>query len=404
MLAAVIGVFAYGQWLVAVEPEDIVMADDVQSAPKGNWIVAGGESSFRFGLRAAFLINLESGEYLRIFPRDLGWIDGLVFSADGSRAAWLESSDRKTRQLMYAVLEENKPVSVASHMFFSGRLWIELSNNGDRIAVLEDRTLSVSELESGRLVAAAQLPEGGEMYHLGFVHDNLVRVRQQLEQPLNPQSPSTTEIFEFDLGEQKLEHTGSLGRLGSWALVRPDANSRRLLIADYRGEKVQWSVRDASSGAVLFDLGSVPGYRRSGMFLRDGGIVRVREDDEDLILDVFDGEGGPGREIRLGEYSMFVMSGEYSVRRLVVGEYSSARKTGNGGMWKSVAVDLETGMLHEIPGEGYPPVHFYGWRMVQPASPVASRLIMQGSDRNKTRGRIVLWDPESDTLKEVIGR
>ncbi len=112
---------------------------------------------------AAFVYDTASGRSLR-----LGLGSWPAFSADGRSVAWLEEApfwrkDRPT-EIQLARLDSAgfaaEPVELATRLPQEGIVGLALSPRADRVAIVQNETLSVYEIPSGRTLSTTAASDG----------------------------------------------------------------------------------------------------------------------------------------------------------------------------------------------------------------------------------------------------
>ena len=143
-------------WIHSASPASIDTVFAVTAAPKGPWIEVAGLTGYRFGYTAEFLVDPESGRFLRLGGGLLA-AESLAYSADGRRAAWWEAeSGGQYSGAHLAVLDlaapGNRPrqTKIARPDRWGGRL--VLDRDGTRVAMLNDEQISIYEIASDRLL------------------------------------------------------------------------------------------------------------------------------------------------------------------------------------------------------------------------------------------------------------
>ena len=154
----------YTHWFLTPEPADLAMLSGISVAPAGSWVVVDGEVRRRGGWHAGFLLDTASGRFLRLRPENGGSVDP-QFSGDGRRVAWVEFVGRPGQgpcEVLFADLDAPSPAPRPTGILFR-RPWavsMALSMDGRRLAAVEAGQLSLQELDGGKIVVSAQLPEG----------------------------------------------------------------------------------------------------------------------------------------------------------------------------------------------------------------------------------------------------
>lgn len=173
----------FAHWMLDVSPEDLTHVTEVSSAPSGSWIAFSGPARHRGEYRPHFLFDTTSGRYVR------KWWGETLFSADGTRAVWLEPAGRSFRSLelvLYSLdLRDPDATPVRTTFSFDGYTGtLALSPRGDRLASIQGDRLLVEDLDRRKILASIPLPgltrdlwqEGG-MRFLDSEHILLLQTR-----------------------------------------------------------------------------------------------------------------------------------------------------------------------------------------------------------------------------------
>ncbi len=312
LLAAVLLFAGLTTWVLAAGPGDlrgVFEATAGPGLPGEHWIAFSGPAAWRPGYNPSFLYDLDSGRSFRIrsglisFANIYGTFDTMVrFSADGRRVVWLEYEGKPLDSpVTLHRLDLDRPGAKPVRTQISYRTvprGFALSPDGRRVAAYEWRgaLLTVSEVENGRLLAAARYDSKYEDPRLAFAGPDRLRIFEVIFPSYVPgREPLPFPIFEVDLttGSPRPLKTGevpaSAGDLREWS-VSPEGD-RALL----RGGNALL-LFDARTGMPLATLGS--GSAR-GTFVRDGriAVVETLGDKYEHELRIFppDGHGEPLR-------------------------------------------------------------------------------------------------------------
>ena len=144
----------------AVTPADLSVRGITAVSPDGRLL--GLEGTPRGG-RAAFVYDAASGRSLR-----LGLGSSPAFSADGRYVAWVEEApfwrhDRPT-EIQLARLDDKgfaaETVELATRLPQEGIVGLALSAKAERLAIVQNATLSVYEIPSGRTLSTTTAADG----------------------------------------------------------------------------------------------------------------------------------------------------------------------------------------------------------------------------------------------------
>ncbi len=316
LLTAVLLFVGLTAWVLSAGPGDlrgVTVAAMGSGTPGEHWIAFGGPAVRRPGYSPSFLYDLDSG---RTFRARFGQVsqgnpyntfDNMVrFSADGRRVVWLEFMEPagdpfRTPVALYR-LDLDRPGATPVRTLVSYPVLphgFALSPDGRRVAayVWRGSLLTVSEIEDGRLLAAARYDSRSEAPRLAFAGPGRLRIFDMLFSIYSQGMVGTpVSISEVDLTSPSPRpwRTGEIpamaGGVREWSLS-PEGDRILLRGADALG------VSDARSGMPLARLGS---GRARGTFLRDGRIAVVETapgDKYDHELRIFppDGHAEPRR-------------------------------------------------------------------------------------------------------------
>ncbi len=310
LLAAVLLFVGLTAWVLAAKPGDLRGVFEAAASPGRpgeHWIAFNGPAAWRPGYDPGFLYDLDSGRTFRIRSGLVSYgvsyaTNPLVrFSADGRRAVWLEYDGKPfdSPVTLYR-LDLDRPGAIPVRTpvsFLTVPRGLALSPDGRRVAAYEWReSLTVSEVENGRLLAAARYDSKDGNPRLAFAGPDRLRIFETIfVYNLPGRVVAPTEVFELDLTtpSPRPRKTGDIpemaGGIREWSLS-PDGD--RVLL--HGGKALQLS--DATTGMLLVTLGS--GSAR-GTFLRDGRIAVVEtlgdKYEHDLRIFPPDGHGEPLR-------------------------------------------------------------------------------------------------------------
>lgn len=287
LLAAVLLFAGLGVWVLSAGPGDlrgVAVATAGPNLPGEHWIALGGPVVRRPGYDPSFFYDLDSGRTFRArfgllaYTNVYGTFDSMVrFSADGRRVVWLEfDGDPFNSPIVLYHLDLDRPGATPVRTPVSYQTpprGFALSPDGRRVAAYEWPTsLTVSEVDSGRLLAASHYSSQYETPRLAFAGPDRLRIFDMIFSVYIPGTVGTPiPISEVDLTSQapKPERTGEIpamvGGVREWS---PSPAGDRVLL---RGVDAL-GLCDARSGMPLAMLGS---GRARGTFLPDGRIAVV---------------------------------------------------------------------------------------------------------------------------------
>ncbi|HPC82362.1 MAG TPA: hypothetical protein P5234_03170 [Thermoanaerobaculaceae bacterium] len=397
----------YAAWVFAATPSSLARLREVMPARAGSWVTVSGDSAGRGDCWPAFLLDTATGRWVRLERTPHWWWFEPMYSADGRRAVWLQPTGDDPddpRQVVLAELSEPQPRPAATPLILGrGVRRVQLSPSGQRLAVWEERTLTVHSLPDGALLRASRLDSRSGQISIRFVTDD------EMALTVWPQTgPSTVtavdaELWSLDVRSGRLDRTGTLEGTryqDAWG-VPADPLAELCLVYHPRKNARELVLHDARTGAPRATLLSRPDQTQQRVtFLADGRIVASEHGSaagEPARLHLFDREGRLVRSVvveggRLGRFSGELAPGVLAV---TVGDVQAWN--GRGG--RAVLVDLEAGTVRQL-AAGHIPISNAGWWLQDqlPAEPgsAASRLF------RTPEGGLALYDPASDRFTKVL--
>ncbi len=408
VLVAALGAAAFSRWELDVTPHDLRGVREVYAAPAGEWLVVGGHTTRPLSTNAGFLYRIGTGEFIRLpaegaFSRY--WFSPAVsLSPDGGAAAWLDPVDEDRSQVIVADLAASPPQISRTTLFTSGRADLAISEAGDRIAIMDEPTLAVYDVQRGRLLASRPIPAGYYLYTPVFETRNTVAVYvlDRWWRDEESQRPLEEGVYELDVEDGTFSQVGPFEGSVWLYQLQIDRQRSRALVPTKTDEDSPWvwSLIEWPTHRAVCQMGERESSPEMRM-LSDGRIAYVREVDGHIELTITDTEGRPTAVFDLGRGTRAVIGGEPEPGFLAVGLVSGI------GPFKALAadtsmrlVDLETGHVREIGRRLLP-------RSVWGALPPLSSVAAPGSAITRCfRGRwgeLVVWDPATDELVTVVG-
>ena len=376
---------AYTAWVVSVDAKDLSIASGEQS-PNGGWSVIGGESPFRGDYRAGFLVNTGNGASVRL-P---GWANWSDFNRAGD--AFITLSAPKKDIVLYRLGREVQAVETGIP---SGR-GVVLSDDRKRIAVINDTTVSIHDVDEDRLLAAIprrKRPNSG--FSAFFVSPDILRM---YESYAVSNAEVALRILELDVRTRQVVETGTWTAPGRSLFARASGDGSALLVRVRRTEN--------SASAVLLDgrTAAVRGTLPVGnsdfwgaVILADGRVAIFHA--RDGVLRVFEPGGTLAQEVsikpapRRGRVVTETASGH-----LVLALHHSdfpERDASTGR--ETLVVDIASGSVVRRAND-ITPVFF--WWSTDPRAPEPNQtgeLVV--SDRS---GALWLWDIRSGEKKKLV--
>jgi hypothetical protein len=390
-------VAAYAGWIQSFEPGDVDRVEVLSVSPSGEWVEVFGWAPGRLDVQRRFLISIIDDRWLAIPHQDRWWWNSMVFSTDGSRAAWLGAGwEGEPRALRYVALDGVELDAVSTTILVPLIADFDLSPDGAQVAVVEYGMLSIYEVADERLVTAVRLPEDLRKATMFFLGTDTIRLYGRVP---------GTEDASIRIAEVRVP-SGKVLRTGEFTAV-PDSfwtafdSGVEIMVIGGRSEGPVHGVRNlynARSGELIRTLGD--GFPR---LLADGLIATLREEVEGrdwLVVYSFDGthraeyDLGFGVDATLGGEAL---PGELMVVRIVDPAVPSKGRRADlidlwTGRWRPVATGVErvrTGFRWKSGAIG--PSFWYVDR------PAAARLLTDQT------GALVRWDPDTGELINIVG-
>jgi hypothetical protein len=289
---------------------------------------------------------------------------GVTFSADMSRAVWTVPAGFEESKLMVADLDAERVEPRWTGVVVK-RQWrtMALSDDGTRVAVIEDGKVIAYDVDSGDLLAAAAMDDSFIPAMIRFESNDRILVLAVKSEKASNDSPSLRshwKQYSFDLQARRLDG----GAIDSpWRWVVPGWRSPfgyGLERWKTNGEARLRLVDPAGSGVVA-DLGEMPGRWTNVAIVDDGKIALLREQDDRYRIDVFGPGGEHLHEIDLPGGGWMRLGGEVSPRVLAVDRTTWTRDGDIPALLRTYLVDVDAGSISQVL-DGVSPV-LGGWRV-----------------------------------------
>ncbi len=402
VLAVAVGsLLGWSTWVRSATPEDLHRVDKV-SVASGDWIAVSGLSDGRLDYHPRFILNVNDGRWVRIDSSYHGY-SYLWFSGNGRHVFWAKSVWPGERDLMYLNLE-NKELNARRLGFAQDEDGQDLavSYEGDRIAILGERTTAVYDVETGGQLAAVVINGEFEPSSCWFEGPGTVVIAAST--PYNWEQGEIAQrstTYRFDVASKTLtrgeDGTGSRWRTAETSIAQNRGRLER--VESDAGDTLV--LVDAESGEVISDLGKTQ-YQWQVRSSGDGRFLVLRQLGDESFLDYFDVGGVRLHRVEFGRDSVAQFAGEVAPGRLMlsVGAWRSDVYKFEGA--RTSIVNTGTGLV-ETTIDGFFPLQAERWRVIETGGAgawyigsVSSRLL-QGED-----GSLHLLDPETEKLKQLI--
>ena len=175
------GLLSYSAWLMSFGPWDSEELSVGHVSPDGSWVEVQGGARGHLDVRRQFLVSTDGQRSISlpaVTDRLRSWRirSSVRVSSDGSRAVWVKAQgEDRPSTLWYVDLQSSRLEPVATTITLPTDPNLEISPDGATVAFLEDRTLSVLDLEEERLLTAVRMKDDDR--HLLFRYTNPTNLR-----------------------------------------------------------------------------------------------------------------------------------------------------------------------------------------------------------------------------------
>ena len=392
------GLAAYSNWLRGFGPASFVDIKVVGASADGEWVELEGKASGRLDVRRRCLLSSDGARWLPIDRAPSHFFDPVVYSGDGSVAAWTEGDYALPGGVLWwADLGPTGPTAHATTITIGHDASWTLDDTGSRLALLEDSLLSIYALVDDRLETSVRLPDTLRKAGIFFTgRDRVMAIAR---------SQSGTD-HELTLGEVNLQSgrvamRGSIGPFeeSPWAVMDSGANHVVAWTRSKPGKVGARAMYDLPAGTLVRELGE-KGFPR---FSEDGRVVfLVVDDTRQGRLIVESPEGGERIVHELGDARDLHLAGEALPGWVLLSRLTDSSDPTQGR--RLTMLSLATGEQRVVDGVvrrifRWRPAYFpvSGVLSQYRGGPGLSRLAIDQS------GALVRWDPETDKLVHVVG-
>ena len=397
LLFAVAGIaFGCVRWLLSPAPDDLRRIAVEAAAPRGSWIEIEGYARGRVDSRASLFYDVASGRFVRARA---GRDGAIAFSGDGTAAAWTERSGLDARGphdvwVCRFANGEIRPVRTP----ISARAWnIAMSPNGSRLAVMEEKTISVYEVPSGRLLASAAKDSARRYLRMVFLTEQKLRLYR-----IDPVFASvggaeasrlaSIDVLDFEIDARKLKETSSIRNVRRPFSIGFNDTSERLILREKGGEV---SLFDASTGRRLAPLSPGGWDAGSRTFLADGRPIVSESAGGNGRVHLFSKDGKEERVFDVGRAGLVRLGGEPAQGSITLA-IGPAPET--WGASDAFLLDLDSGALRKLGAHLSPIAAYMRWRLPQPEPGSEATRLFSRAD-----GSVVRFDPSTGSLKTLFG-
>ena len=394
-----VGVFGLGGWTWWIRSADLedLSASRMVALGGGDWIAVVGPSPGRVDYEPRFIVNTADGRWLRADSRSLWDMGDMVIARDQSRAVWLSPIAFGSSKLMVADLDNPRPSGHESGFDFNVLVRdLALSDDGDRVVVIQDRTVMAFDLDRRTQLAAAQISGDFEPHAVSFETRDRVRI-ETIDSTQNTTDRVRFQTRFLDL-EDKTLSDGDEPRKSYYAKIIPRVDGKTRVSFEDLGENERRMILvDEATGERLAELGRMVGWR----FIRVVGdrLVVARWGRDGERIQIFDGFGTLVRTIELDDVGAIYPGGQVHEERLVFGLWTWGSNEAPSPRMRTMVVDVDAA-TGEIVLDGFAPVlGVWGNETSAGAWDVGSSAsrVLQGPDES-----LHLWDPETNELKQLI--
>jgi hypothetical protein len=386
--------FVSTRWLLSPAPGDLREIGIDAAAPRGSWIEIEGFARGRVDMRASLLYDVASGRFVRARS---GRESAVAFSGDGTAAAWTERSglDPLGPQDVWVCRFGPGPIPRVRTPI-STRVWtIAMSPDGSRLAVIEEKTISVFEVPSGRLLASAAKDSSRHYLRIVFLSEQKLRIYRM--DPVSSSAagvfpgPASMEIVDFEIDARRLKPTASIENLRRPFSLAFDNLGERLIVWEKGG---QVSLYDASTGRRVAPLG--PGGWDTGAkaFLSDGRPIVTESAGGNGRVHLFSKDGSKERVFEVGRAGLVRLGGEPEAGKITLAIGPAPESPGASDAY---LLDIVSGALRRLGSHLFPIAAYIRWRLPQPEPGSAAARLFARAD-----GSVVSLDPRTGDLTTIL--
>ena len=331
---------AFVAWMASATPNDLVTIN-ADMPGTGSWAIVAGEARGRMDYRPLFLYNVDTGAYNRLSG---GRMWRVHFAPDGKtlligRGDVRHGSVEIFRRPVDATNEE------ATGLTLHLRSEYTTNDRGDRIAAVDEGTLTVYDVPQKRSLGSVRMPDnGGEIVGMYFASPAIVRMFTVNSRRPEPKAiPRTLRIYEFDLARRALQQTGEFSAETRYLAISANDDGSRILARDVDRAVYVLDGRTAALQATL----AAPDLRGAS-FLHDGGLAITRREGDHLVIDVSDRSGAPLRSLPIPALRAWGAREMRDGRLMMLTQTSDRPDT---PVWQTLVIDPSSGaIVQRVPG------------------------------------------------------
>jgi hypothetical protein len=410
LAVAVAALVGWSGWVRTANLADLRRVERVAVA-SGEWFVVDGPTRGRLDYRPRFVVNAVDGRWVRAGtgPQERWYRSDLWFSDDGLHVFWAEPVAGDGKRVMVIDLNdpEPEPRSVGVTLKKAGAA-VDVTHDGGRVAILEDRTVAVYDVRTGDQLAATVITGELEPRYCWFEGPDIVEIRASSWSVLaGDHWTKRVAVHRFDVRAKTLTRGEVVDErephAGRWNASRTMVanGSRRLVEVESEAGKML-NLVDAQTGQVIAELGETGSWwdvRDVG----DGRFFVVRRLEHRSTLGLYDADGERREQVEFPGPTSLQLGAVIAPGRILLGvkEWDPAVPTS----WEQTShiVDTRTGQvgvtldgLYPALVDGSSSVLEVGVRGAWQPGSVSSRLL-RGEN-----GSLHLWEPETGTTRQLI--
>jgi hypothetical protein len=388
----------YSGWLRHFGPADF---DDVQVstlAPDGRWVEAIGRSGRRLDVRRRCLVSITDKRWIPLPGVWGGYPEDVFYSADGTTALWRgPASSDEPRALWWADLGRRDPSARQTNLVVARDALLALSSAGDRLAILEEGTVSFYELEDEQLVTAVRLPEGFDHVTTLFPSEEILRLFVRV----GNRDRQSLLIVNVVVSTGEIVPTGKVKEVKEKSVLIVDGGLKHMIVwtKSEDGLVSERNIYNANDGSFIRKLTST-GLPR---FLQDGRLVMLSEGEEGTSRLVVESVEGDQRAVHsIDGRGQPRLSGEAVPNGVVISRLEDPSKRTQG--LRIDVVDVDTGKIRTIGRHLRRAFSWLPWQYGSAGAviwfrdqPGASRLFIDQT------GALLRWNPDTGGLAHVVG-
>lgn len=331
---------AFGQWVVSAAPKDIIRLDpSISAVPQGSWFVISGSTWGRGNYHPNFLINSQTGKYVRVESEF-----STSFSANGARAAWTiynpgytTGSDTVVVKTLN-LLDPNAQETVFKQPFSTdGSFRIILSDDGSRLCVLNKNLITVFDTDSQKELGSGLISLNTNNFlnvSIQFMDSDRLRI-YAIEGRIVGTESAKAIIDEFSISAKKMTNVAKIAIEAQGGFPLLSADKKRLILQENLYGKTYVFLYDADNGQLIAKLAEPKdNLQYTAKFLADNRvIVQVMDKGQNnTSLKLFSATGVEEKSISLNKYIAASVITEFASNQVLVATYefinSVAQKKG----------------------------------------------------------------------------